>query len=188
MLFMFQKGGYMVDNDKPQDPAQPKKPQEDQSGTALTLDIKGWIAPIVAVLILIALAFLYIFLLKNVNAVSETWQRLTYLLEGIEAIAFAAMGYLFGSEVHRKQAEDAKEGEQQAKEDADKANQRASNAEVGVAEVEAKGNALKVSILAKFQAQETKGVGYRTLSGSQTSQFSEADFQELADLAKQLFP
>ncbi|MBI9049008.1 MAG: hypothetical protein JEZ00_06305 [Anaerolineaceae bacterium] len=37
------------------------------------------------------------------------WLRLTYLLTGVEAIAFSAAGYFFGKEVNRQHAESADE-------------------------------------------------------------------------------
>lgn len=50
------------------------------------------------------LALLFMLDLKEVN-----WTRALYLLNGVEAIAFAAAGYLFGREVNRGRAQNAEE-------------------------------------------------------------------------------
>jgi hypothetical protein len=63
---------------------------------------------------------------KADDADNETaWARWTFLLAGIEAIAFAAAGWIFGREVHRVAAvqarKDAKEAGEEAKEQRDRA-------------------------------------------------------------------
>jgi hypothetical protein len=168
-------GGYMPENN-------------DQEKTKTSLDLKSYIAPVVAFASLVALGFFVNFLAKNFSVTSETWQRLIYLLEGIEAIAFAAAGYLFGSEVHRKEAADAKKGEQEAQRKEEASNQLSTQSQVKLADTLAKAQALKGSILAKQGGQQTRLQGFSKLSGSQTSELSKTDLQELADLANQLFP
>ena len=62
----------------------------------------------VAVVALIGFGLLLILLfIANESADELVWTRYVYLLSGVEAIAFAAAGFLFGKEVHRKQAENA---------------------------------------------------------------------------------
>lgn len=65
------------------------------------------ITVVLAIVILACLAILIIFLLGQANAEDPIWQRYIYLLSGVEAIAFAAAGYLFGREVNRGRAEEA---------------------------------------------------------------------------------
>jgi tetratricopeptide (TPR) repeat protein len=45
------------------------------------------------------------------------WTRYIYLLTGVETVAFAALGWLFGREVHRQQAESAMKQADQARKD-----------------------------------------------------------------------
>src|ERR1700761_9167059 len=73
---------------------------------------------IVAVVILIAfVASIYFLFTQSATADERLWSRLVYLYGGIEALAFAAAGYLFGREVHRQQAENAeKRADQKAQE------------------------------------------------------------------------
>jgi len=54
-----------------------------------------------------AFAALIAFLLSEVGVNQASWERYVYLLSGVEAVVFAAVGWLFGKEVHREQAEKA---------------------------------------------------------------------------------
>jgi hypothetical protein len=65
---------------------------------------------------------------KADHARDLTWARQTFLLAGIEAITFAAIGWLFGREINRARAERAEVAEQEAKSDADHAKTQASAA------------------------------------------------------------
>jgi len=47
------------------------------------------------------------------------WSRLVFLLGSIEAVAFAAAGALFGTQVQRERVKDAKMSEAKAKEEAE---------------------------------------------------------------------
>ncbi|WP_020145217.1 hypothetical protein [Terracoccus sp. 273MFTsu3.1] len=50
------------------------------------------------------------------DVTADVWTRLTFVLHGVEAIAFTAIGWLFGREVHRGEAESAKKDKEQAQE------------------------------------------------------------------------
>src|SRR2546430_6735 len=59
-------------------------------------------------------ALITMLLSNNSASMSEVlWGRYVYLLAGIETLTFTAVGWLFGKEVHREQAEAAQD---QAKE------------------------------------------------------------------------
>jgi hypothetical protein len=49
---------------------------------------------------------------------STTWERYVYLLSGAEAIVFAAVGWIFGKEIHRGKAEQADQAIKDAKDSA----------------------------------------------------------------------
>lgn len=83
----------------------------------------------IACAILIGYGSAALFLFLNVTVPSETWTRYTFLFGGIEAVAFAAVGYLFGKEVHRQQAEKAEKRAQDAQTEVVAANSRAVDAE-----------------------------------------------------------
>lgn len=88
------------------------------------------------------------------TGVEETiWSRRVFLLTGFESIVFAGAGFLFGKEVHRKEAENAKadadEAKQQAKAQAGKADAERDKAE----------GALKAEATARSQAAEVSAKG-----------------------------
>lgn len=63
----------------------------------------------VAVIVMAAFVAFFVYLVQNVGAIEPTWSRLVCLYGGVEAIVFAAVGWLFGREVHRVQAARAEE-------------------------------------------------------------------------------
>ena len=78
-------------------------------------------SPVVLLGIALALLLAYgvtVFVLFNLaddSGVDEsTWSRYIYLLGGLEAIVFTAVGWLFGREVNRKQAEQAEKATKDA--------------------------------------------------------------------------
>lgn len=81
----------------------------------------GGASPAVLLGIAVALLLAYgvtIFVLFNLaddSGVDEPiWSRYIYLLGGLEAIVFTAVGWLFGREVNRKQAEQAEKATKDA--------------------------------------------------------------------------
>jgi hypothetical protein len=79
--------------------------------------MKSAVALLVAIVLLIAGGVLVAYLIQNVAADEPTWQRYTYLLTGVEAVVFAAVGWLFGREVHREQAANAEKARTEADKD-----------------------------------------------------------------------
>jgi len=80
---------------------------------------------IAAIIVIVALALFIQYLLQNATKEETVWQRYTYLLTGVEAVAFAAAGYLFGRDVHRGAAQQAEQRAEEAKSRANEAEQRA---------------------------------------------------------------
>lgn len=70
---------------------------------------KNALAGVVAIVALAALAVLLLVLYQDRGMSERDWNRSTYLFAAVEAIAFAAVGWLFGKEVHREQAENAEQ-------------------------------------------------------------------------------
>lgn len=85
----------------------------------------------VAVAALVGLAALIMYLLRNLAMPPEQWTRAILLLNGIEAVAFAAAGYVFASQVGRAQVAAA---EEKAAQVARRAEARISAAEVKAAQ------------------------------------------------------
>jgi len=109
---------------------------------------KGWLGYLpyaMAIGVLIAYGFFIHFLLEKVDTGEPDWSRLIYLFSGVEAIVFAAAGFLFGREVNRKRAENAEEGKKLADKQKEKAKEQA---------VEERKNALILGAMA-IQAEKT---------------------------------
>ncbi len=86
-----------------------------------TKDRFGLIPYVIAIGVLIAYGFFIHFLVGRADAKEPDWSRLIYLFSGVEAIVFAAAGFLFGKEVNRKRAENAEEEKKQAENQKEKA-------------------------------------------------------------------
>lgn len=76
-----------------------------------------WLLPIAVILLtLYVVVLVWLFFTADDKDASETiWGRYVFLLGGLEAIVFTAVGWLFGREVNRKQAEQAETAQDEAK-------------------------------------------------------------------------
>jgi len=149
------------------------------------LSFSQGVAPLV-----IAVVVLYIFwvlvkqMLGRTDVPELQWSRSTYLFAGVEAIAYAAAGFLFGREVHRQQA-------QQAEHRADSAQKRASVAEEKAALQTANGQALKRVIEAKMAHRTSLHPAMKvieTFEASAATPADQSDLSELSRIANELFP
>ncbi len=132
---------------------------------------------VIALAVIIGYVYFVIHMFGMTEVKDETWTRATFLLTGYEAIAFAAAGYIFGKEVHRKQAE-------RAEEKADEAMDAAAKAKEGENDALSKGYRLAEAVKARASATApteeelvAKGIGS-----------PEVGSDYLANLAKELFP
>ncbi|MEM9869240.1 MAG: hypothetical protein AAF765_16205 [Bacteroidota bacterium] len=85
-----------------------------------------------AVLVLMAYAYFIVFMV-NKTSLGEgqelQWSRLVFLFSGVEAIVFAAVGFVFGREVHRSKAEAADTRAQNAENKTQEAQKKAGEIE-----------------------------------------------------------
>jgi hypothetical protein len=72
----------------------------------------------VAIGLLVAFMALVIYMLATADGAADTWERQVYVFGAVEAIVFTAVGWIFGREVHRANAENAREDASQAKQEA----------------------------------------------------------------------
>lgn len=87
----------------------------------------------VAVVILVGFLAFVVALIVMRNAPEIVWGRLIWVFSAVEAVAFGAAGFLFGSTVHRQRAEDAEADAQRNAADAENGRRLAASAEaVGV--------------------------------------------------------
>lgn len=136
----------------------------------------------VAVIAIVGFGVLVAYLFADASSTSEqVWLRRVYLFGGVEAIVFAAVGWLFGREVNRQQAQEA----QQRAEESDKTARQESARAAGL---DARGKAMKAAILSRkgtySDTARVRSRGFRTESATAAS----SDIQELANLADMLFP
>src|SRR6185369_4528360 len=120
---------------------------------------------LIAVAAMLAFGWFVYHLLGQTKLEEKEWSRTVYLFQGVEAIAFAAAGFMFGKEVHRQRA--------------DKAEKRAEKNEEGAA----KGKALADLVKAKaadHPARASRLAAARTPESS----LAEAGRTDLEDLAK----
>jgi len=141
-------------------------------------------AMVVAILVLVAFGGLLAYLFSISSAASETlWNRSIFLYGGVEALAFAAAGFLFGKEVHRAQAENA---EQRAEEKTREAERQATKA----ATAEANGRSLAKVIEAKANPPAAATSRYASIGkvDPTVELLMRSDLAELHQVARQLFP
>jgi hypothetical protein len=74
----------------------------------------------VAAALLMAFVVLTVFMLSWADAPDEVWKNRVFVFSSVEAIVFTAVGWIFGREVHRTQAESARKDAVDAKEAASK--------------------------------------------------------------------
>ena len=121
-------------------------------------------------------AFVYYALGALLDAPDLRWTRAVYLLSGVEAVVFAAAGFLFGRDVNRSRAENAEVQLNEARKEVRAAEEKNS-----------KGKALALAVLAKADnLNRTKGQLYGTLAVPEATQYLQADLQELTILANQI--
>lgn len=90
-------------------PSPTPAPKPDESPKPPGTSLKDAIAVAVACVALTGFGVLIIALLYLLELPENQWSRALFLLNGVEAVAFAAAGYLFGREINRGRAENAEE-------------------------------------------------------------------------------
>lgn len=140
------------------------------------------VAPVMAALVLIVLFIAFLAVLY-VDRGDENWDRMIFLLAGLEAIVFAGAGALFGTTVQRGTVQAARQDAAEAKADAAVARTRAeettADATAGVALYRV------VQEKAAAAAPAAAGQGARPREG--VAQPADADLAELAAIARALF-
>ncbi len=77
------------------------------------------IRTVVALVVIVAFAAFSVFLVTNADTKEATeWERWVYVFGATEAIAFAAVGWLFGREVNRERAVKAEASADKAQQEA----------------------------------------------------------------------
>jgi hypothetical protein len=143
-------------------------------------DWQRHLAGYAAVVVLIGFALVMVWLfMEAVDASDPEWTRYVYLLSGIEAVVFAAVGWLFGREVNRQRAESAEER-------ADTADQQRTSALATAAREEQKGRSLAHAIHTKAQRAAPRDASAQP--PGDVSRATPGDISDLAVLASRLYP
>lgn len=133
----------------------------------------GWktaLAGIVTILLLAAFLAFGFYLLRNTDLSELGWSRTVYVFAALEAITFAAIGWLFGREVHRERAEQAEERAEKASEEAEG------------------GRAIAANIKAKQAIRSNPDSGYGVLGPDESARQAQQALDELAVIAARYYP
>lgn len=124
--------------------------------------MKNLVTGFAVALVALYVAGVIVLISFDVGVDDKIWLRIVYAGGGIEAIAFAAAGYLFGKEVHREQA--------------DKAEDRAAKAETAASD----GKTLAAAVLAKAGNPPSSLVGQGATTAWQN------EFADLVPIARRI--
>lgn len=129
------------------------------NSNAVAATLKDLVAPFVAIVILVGFIGSTIFMLLQSSLTDVQWSRDIYLFGGIEAIAFAAAGFLFGTQVQRQQVQAANDRAQQANSRAQDATEHAMSATANAAATQAKADAVAAVVRSKAAAGAAFSLG-----------------------------
>ena len=141
----------------------------------------------IAATLIVAFAVLTVFMLSWANASDAVWKNRVFVFSSVEAVVFTAVGWVFGREVHRAEAESAQKDAEDAREDAKAKSELADRKAEEAAEERAKGMRLAgaVETFAAGPADrrdQPRDVGLRAEPAGSSSQVA-----FLQDLARRLY-
>ena len=144
------------------------------------------LAAVVAVSALLVFLVLVILMFLNRSGSETAWSRLVYLLTGVEAVAFAGAGWMFGKEVHRGEAQRAEEQVHTEQERADQAEEGARKANETAHTEQLRGARIVQAVeTANAEQQSARQSGEQQVSARGGSRNA---LGPVADLARRLYP
>jgi len=168
-----------IDNSETKSNLKDKETQETD-----TISSSDPVGKFIAAAVLVFFAILVGYMLYIVNfkdgLTDLNWARSLYIFSGIEAVAFAAAGYLFGREVNRRRAETAEE----------KADEEGKIADQAIADAtEAQSNGRSLVSMIELKKQKLQAVSQKSSKASaETFKSSDSDMDELLRMGEELFP
>lgn len=142
-----------------------------------------------AILIFLVYIFFIVYMLIESGTKEIDWTRMLYLFSGLEAIVFAALGYVFGKDIHRIRAENAEEDAKQAKKETDKAKKESEIAKDKAQREREKGIELSSSIRSQFEnSGKDNDVNFEAKKGAEAFVKGVAKDNYLLKLANNLYP
>jgi hypothetical protein len=136
---------------------------------------------ITGILVLIGFGGFTFFMVVSRAEGEPQWSHLVYVYGGIEAIAFAAAGFLWGREVNRQRAETAEQT-------ATLATHQAQQAQVRAAQQEQRGRAVAALVAQKVGSAAAKAATFGSLGLAAVHTATQADLQEIDEFARTMFP
>jgi hypothetical protein len=115
------------------------------------------------------------------------WTRMLYIYGGLEAIVFAAAGYIFGREVHRERAEVAEDMAQNAAKELRDVTEEKLDAEQREADVRARAQALASVVRSEKATSESRGSGSADRDATNALNGTDA-LDRIATVTDDLFP
>lgn len=141
-----------------------------------------------AIIILVAYIIFIAFMLYESGKEDLIWTRMLYLFSGLEAIVFAALGYVFGKDIHRIRAEKAEENADQAKKETDKAKKETEIAKEKAQQEKEKGIQLSTAIISRnVQSPQDSIYELKGITNKDNAKDNYGD-NYLVNLAKKLYP
>jgi hypothetical protein len=117
---------------------------------SLKEEMAVWVALFLTVVFVISLGIIFYFL-STTSMGDPTWGHYAYLLAALQAVTAGAVGWLFGSQVHRGEVKMAAKGMTNAESHAVSAEQRASTAEQSTMQ----GKVLAAQVMAHAQLMDS---------------------------------
>lgn len=152
----------------------PKTRNSKGEGSEMRTGAKDYVALVAAIALLLAFVGFQVWLFRHLDLEQQRWDRAVFLLTGLEAVAFAGAGYLFGRDVHRVRAEKAEARADTSEEEAEAA-KRSGEA----------GRSLARAVLAKSESTPQKAEAFRAFAPESKVAATQADLGELAILARE---
>jgi hypothetical protein len=126
------------------------------------------------------------FLVIKVDSPDLNWTRYVFLYNGVSAIVFAAVGWLFGREVYRGQAQSAERRARNEEARATTAQESAAQARVAASAERERALGFAHAVRSATASTEARPPAGLQQMGSQAP--PQAQIAALADLAKRLYP
>jgi hypothetical protein len=120
------------------------------------------------------------------DSTDDVWKNRIVIFTAVQSLVSAAVGWLFGREVNRAPAEQARADAQQAKEQTATATAAAADARVKAATEQTRGETLAAAVGRVAEAMPVPGGGMSRDSGAGSS--TAAPLTALAALARDLYP
>jgi hypothetical protein len=141
---------------------------------------------VVAVALIVGFVALTVFMMVSADVSDGTWKNRLFVFSSVEAVVFTAVGWIFGREVHRAQAESAREDAETAKKDERQSREQAAQKAEEAAEARADGMRLAGAV-ETFAAGQAASGGRATDVGFGGDRPAASQLDELYQLARRLY-